>query len=72
MKIADVLRSKGPGVVSIHPDDTVAQLLALLEERGIGAVVVSRDGTDVAGIVSERDVVRHLHRTGADDRRAVR
>jgi len=65
MKIADVLRGKGAGVVSIHPDDTVAQLLALLEERGIGAVVVSRDGTDVAGIVSERDVVRHLHRTGA-------
>jgi CBS domain-containing protein len=64
MKIADVLRSKGDGVVSIHPDDTVAELLALLEERGIGAVVVSRDGTDVAGIVSERDVVRHLHRTG--------
>lgn len=64
MKIADVLRSKGDGVVSIHPDDTVAELLALLEDRGIGAVVVSRDGTDVAGIVSERDVVRHLHRTG--------
>jgi CBS domain-containing protein len=65
MRIADVLRSKGDGVVSIHPDDTVAELLALLEDRGIGAVVVSRDGTDVAGIVSERDVVRHLHRTGA-------
>ena len=65
MKIADVLRSKGDGVVSIHPDETVAQLLALLEDRGIGAVVVSRDGTDVAGIVSERDVVRHLHRSGA-------
>jgi CBS domain-containing protein len=64
MKIADVLRSKGDGVVTIHPDDTVAELLALLEDRGIGAVVVSRDGTDVAGIVSERDVVRHLHRTG--------
>jgi CBS domain-containing protein len=64
MKIADVLRSKGDGVVTIHPDDTVAELLALLEDRGIGAVVVSRDGSDVAGIVSERDVVRHLHRTG--------
>jgi CBS domain-containing protein len=64
MKIADVLRNKGDGVVSIHPDDTVADLLALLADRGIGAVVVSRDGTDVAGIVSERDVVRHLHRTG--------
>ena len=66
MKIADVLRNKGEGVVTIGPDDTVARLLELLDERGIGAVVVSRDGSDVAGIVSERDVVRHLHRSGPD------
>ena len=66
MKIADVLRNKGEGVVTISPDDTVAHLLEVLNERGIGAVVVSKDGTDVAGIVSERDVVRHLHRTGTD------
>ena len=66
MKIADVLRNKGEGVVTISPDDTVAHLLEVLNERGIGAVVVSKDGTDVAGIVSERDVVRHLHRSGAE------
>lgn len=66
MRIADVLRSKGAGVVTIRPEDTVASLLQMLDERGIGAVVVSKDGTDVAGIVSERDVVRHLHRTGQD------
>jgi CBS domain-containing protein len=66
MRIADVLRNKGEGVVTIGPDDTVAHLLELLEERRIGAVVVSRDGTDVAGIVSERDVVRHLHRSGPE------
>ncbi len=51
--------------MSIRPDDTVATLLAMLDEKGIGAVVVSTDGRDVVGIVSERDVVRHLHRTGA-------
>lgn len=66
MKVADVLRNKGVGVVTIRPEDTVARLLEVLEERGIGAVVVSKDGTDVAGIVSERDVVRHLHRTGTE------
>ena len=71
MKIADVLRNKGEGVVTISPDDTVAHLLEVLNERGIGAVVVSEDGTDVAGIVSERDVVRHLHRDRrGDDLRA--
>ena len=65
MKISDVLRYKAAGVVTIKPDDTVAQLLALLDEHRIGAVVVSSDGSTVEGIVSERDVVRHLHLTGS-------
>ena len=60
MRIADVLRNKGEGVITIGPDDTVARLLQLLDERGIGAVVVSRDGSDVAGIVSERDLARTM------------
>jgi CBS domain-containing protein len=64
MKISDVLRSKGGGVVTIKPDDTVDHLLALLDEHHIGAIVVSTDGTSVEGIVSERDIVRHLHGTG--------
>lgn len=65
MKISDVLRNKGEGVVTIRPDDTVHRLLEVLAEHGIGALVVSEDGASVAGIVSERDVVRHLHRSGA-------
>ncbi len=65
MKISDVVRHKGPGVVTIRPDDTVAHLLELLDEHKIGAIVVSEDGRSVVGIVSERDVVRHLHRDGA-------
>jgi CBS domain-containing protein len=64
MKISDVLRSKGGGVVTIKPDESVTTLLALLDEHRIGAVVVSGDGAAVEGIVSERDVVRHLHATG--------
>lgn len=64
MRIADVLARKGDTVVTIAPDRTVRELLALLAEHGIGAVVVSGDGTTVAGIVSERDVVRRLHAAG--------
>jgi CBS domain-containing protein len=64
MKISDVVRNKGVGVVTIRPDDTVARLLEVLDEHGIGALVVSQDGSAVDGIVSERDVVRHLHRQG--------
>ena len=66
MKISDVLRSKGNLVVTIRPDDTVQTLLALLAEHGVGALVVSEDGKRVDGIVSERDVVRHLHTSGAE------
>ena len=58
MKINDVLRGKGNQVVTISPEATVTELLALLAEHNIGAVVVSTDGSAVNGIVSERDIVR--------------
>ena len=65
MKISDVLRNKGTEVVTIRPEDTVSRLLEMLDEHRIGALVVSTDGSAVDGIVSERDVVRHLRRSGA-------
>lgn len=65
MRVGEVLRRKGGTVVTIGPDRSVRELLALLAEHGIGAVVVSPDGAGIAGIVSERDVVRHLHADGA-------
>jgi Predicted signal-transduction protein containing cAMP-binding and CBS domains len=62
MRISDVLSSKpSDQVVTIPPDATVRDLLALLARHNIGAVVVSADGETVDGIVSERDVVRRLH-----------
>jgi CBS domain-containing protein len=65
VKINDVLRGKGNQVVTISPEATVTELLALLAERNIGAVVVSADGASVDGIVSERDIVRALAEQGA-------
>jgi CBS domain-containing protein len=65
MHIKDVLRVKGGQVTTVPPDTTVRRLVAVLDEQRIGAVVVSRDGTSVDGIVSERDVVRALARRGA-------
>lgn len=65
MQISDVLRSKADqAVVTIAPDAGVRDLLALLAGHNIGAVVVSSDGSLIAGIVSERDVVRRLHKDG--------
>jgi len=66
MKISEILRSKGGEVATIKPDAKVRQLLALLAEHNIGAVVVSSDGSGIEGIVSERDVVRRLHERGAE------
>src|SRR5579875_727467 len=64
MRIQDVLRNKGNAVATISPDATVTELLAGQAERNIGAMVVlGPDG--IAGMVSERDVVRQLHASGA-------
>ena len=65
MKISEVVRGKGDGVITISPESSVGDLLALLAEHRIGAVVVSGDGRSVHGIDSERDVVRHLHSGGS-------
>ncbi|MET8520943.1 CBS domain-containing protein [Nocardioides sp. NBC_00163] len=66
MKIADVLTRKAIAeVVTIASTATVRDLLGVLAEHRIGACVVSSDSTAVAGIVSERDVVRRLHENDA-------
>lgn len=66
LRIKDVLRHKGSAVVTVGPEATVHDLLAALSEHAVGALVVSTDGQQVDGIVSERDVVRRLHDDGAD------
>ncbi len=59
MQVETILQSKGRAVVTVTSATTVAQAVELLNANRIGAVVVL-DGTKVAGILSERDVVRHL------------
>jgi CBS domain-containing protein len=65
VRIEDIVRSKGALVVTIVPEATVEQLVAMLDEHRIGAAVVSSDGRHIDGIVSERDVMRGLARHGA-------
>ena len=61
MRIREVVAAKGSQkVVTVPPTATVAELVALLAEHNVGALVVSPDGHTVEGIVSERDVVRRL------------
>jgi CBS domain-containing protein len=65
MRIADVLKNKGAGVLTVGPEMSVADLLDSLVTRNVGAMVVVSGGEPV-GIVSERDVVRRLHEFGAE------
>lgn len=68
-----ILDAKGHEVATISPDATVADALAHLASHNVGALVVSTDGQTVAGILSERDVVRRLAAEGSETLdRAVR
>jgi len=61
MRIRDVIATKpDQTVVTVAPSDSVRELVRRLAEHNVGALVVSRDGATVEGIVSERDVVRQL------------
>ncbi|MBJ7359514.1 CBS domain-containing protein [Nocardioides sp.] len=73
MRIADILKAKPDAtVITIGPDAGVRELLALLAEHNVGALIVSTDGESLEGIVSERDVVRHLHHDGTVVNNTVR
>ncbi|MGL4312040.1 MAG: CBS domain-containing protein [Paracoccaceae bacterium] len=52
------------GVATIEPGATLADVARMLSEKRIGALIVSRDGKSVNGIISERDVVRELGKRG--------
>lgn len=60
MRITDILAAKGSDVATIASGATVAEVVADLARRSIGALVVSEDGAHIEGIVSERDIVRLL------------
>ena len=60
MQVENILQSKGRAVHTLPTGATIAEAVELLNTRKIGAVVVTTDKGKVAGILSERDVVRHL------------
>ena len=66
MLVSDILKSKGDNVVTVAPDTPVGAAVATLAEMRIGCIVVTTDGGALAGILSERDVVRVLAQQGGD------
>ena len=65
MTIARILAEKGREVFTTEPYRTLREVVELLAERGVGAVVVADASMNVLGILSERDVVRVIARNGA-------
>lgn len=58
MQIKDVLQEKGTEVVTINPDQTIHAAIVELNHHGIGALVVTEEGGKVAGIITERDILK--------------
>ena len=64
MPVSVLLQGKGFDVITVTPDTITSEVVALLAERRVGAVVVSADGKKIDGVLSERDVVRALAADG--------
>jgi CBS domain-containing protein len=60
VNVQGILSAKGSAVATIDPGASLAAATASLRDHGIGALIVSADGTTIDGILSERDVVRAL------------
>lgn len=66
MQVHQILRWKdNDDIVTLAPGSSLSEAAEILSVRRIGAVVVSSDGKHVAGILSERDIVRELGKRGA-------
>ncbi|CAA9334544.1 MAG: CBS domain protein [uncultured Microvirga sp.] len=63
MLVSQIIKQKGHTVFTVKPDLSLAEAARELNERRVGALVVL-DGSAVAGILSERDVVRELAEGG--------
>jgi CBS domain-containing protein len=64
MKIGDVLKRKGSGVVTMRSDSTIDTVVRRMRLERIGAVIISPDGKSVNGILSERDILHALAEHG--------
>jgi len=57
--VQDILAKKGGNIISVPPQETVLRAAQLMNERGIGGLVVT-DGGRLAGIFTERDILRRV------------
>ena len=66
MKLKEILKNKGSKVWSVREDQTIQEALAVLVANKIGAVLVVKKNDTIAGIITERDIMRGCHEHGVD------
>jgi CBS domain-containing protein len=66
VNIDTVLQTKGRRVETTSGDTPILDVAQQMRVRGIGALVVSRDGNHIEGIISERDIVLGLAHDGSN------
>ncbi|MBL4620517.1 MAG: CBS domain-containing protein [Alphaproteobacteria bacterium] len=65
MKVDQILRAKGVEVFSVQTTDSIDKAISVLSDKNIGVVIVKDSSGKISGILSERDIVRHLGVRGA-------
>ena len=66
MTVKAILESKGHNVLTVGPNETLAEAVRILAEHRIGALVITNGDRKIVGILSERDIVRVIAKEGAD------
>ncbi len=66
MNVAAILKEKGRTVFTAHPDVSLLDIAKQLSEHRIGCIVLVDDNDEIAGIVSERDIVRKVAESGVE------
>lgn len=65
MILEQILREKGGGVYSVAESASLKEAAELLDNRKVGAMVILNEAGSVIGVISERDIVRAVARSGA-------
>ena len=67
MQIQQILERKGTSICAVPRDATIGEIVTVLADKRIGTVLVREQDHSLAGIISERDVIKHLalHDAGA-------
>ena len=66
MKVSNILNTKGNAVVAVTPVETVQTVAMRFRQEGVGAMIVSGDGTTLDGLITERDVSNGIAVHGRD------